>query len=702
MPKHPVAQLRNVVLVGHGNTGKTSLADLMLYKAGVISKPGSPDDKTSALDVDEDEKERCHSITSHICHFEHGNARINLIDAPGMPDFFGYVIGAMRAVETAIVTINAHSGIEVNTRRSFQQAGTRDLARFVVINKCDEENVDLPRLMNSIRDQFGSGCVLMNVPLGTGSTMSGIVDVVRVPDTVPDGAVMDIGELNQMVIEVAVEADDDLMTRYFDDGVLSPEEIDAAIGKAIASGTLVPVFCTSVKKDIGVSELMNGIAAWAPSPEDIKRHVIVDGKDLAVEPDPAGPLVGQIVKTRIDPFISKVSYIRLYSGTLRKDARVHVVGESGTIKINQLLDFQGGERETIDETTAGNIVAVTKVAELHTGNTISDGSDTIRMPPIVFPRPMVGLAVEPKSQADQTKISAALHKIEEEDPSFRVHRDDQTHEIVMEGMSELHLKLIEKRLHDREKVDIITHEPQIPYRETITGEAEGSYRHKKQSGGSGQFAEVHFKLSAFPKGVDPGEYFTKNRFPNLRQYHLDDEIKFCFVDRISGGSVPNQFIPAVEKGIREQMRRGVIAGFQVQNIIVELFFGKFHAVDSNETAFKTAAAACFRDLFQQARPTLLEPIVAMEITVPSHKIGDITSDLNTRRGQMESVEEIPGGFTVIHARAPLANVITYARTLSSVTGGQGSFTIDESAYEFVPPNEQSAIVAAKKDRNGDS
>ncbi len=694
MPKHPVAELRNVVLVGHGNAGKTSLADLMLFKAGETKKAGSPDDRTSALDVDDDEKELHHSITSHICHFEHNHARINLLDAPGMPDFVGSVIGALRAAETAIVTINAHAGIEVNTRRSFQHAGNRGLARFIVINKCDEAKVHLPQLMRSVREQFGSACVLMNVPVGIGPILSGVVNAVRVPDRVPDGVVMDPAESHRMIVEAAVEADAELMARYFEDGEILPEELDTAILRAVIAGTLIPVFCTSVMKDIGVSELMDGIAAYAPSPEQLKRHVTVDGIDVVVEPDVDGPLIGQVVKTRIDPFISKVSYIRLYSGTLRKDARVHVVGESGTVKIKQLLEFQGGEREQVDEATAGNIVAVAKVDELHTGNTISDGSDRIRMPPIAFPRPMVGLAVEPKSQADQTKISTALHKMEEEDPSFRVHRDEQTHEMVMEGMSELHLKLIEKRLHDREKVTIVTHEPKVPYRETITGDAEGSYRHKKQSGGSGQFAEVHFRLSALPDGVNRDEYFTKERFPHLREYRIDEDLDYCFVDRVSGGSVPNQFIPAIEKGIREEMARGVVAGYQVQSVIVELFFGKVHAVDSNEAAFKTAAAHCFRDLFRRAKPTILEPFVSLEITVPSDRIGDITIDLNTRRGQMEGVEEIPEGFTIIHARAPLAELMTYARTLSNLTRGQGSFTMDYSSYEFVPPHQQESIIAA--------
>ncbi|MEZ6066999.1 MAG: hypothetical protein R3B90_15155 [Planctomycetaceae bacterium] len=309
---------------------------------------------------------------------------------------------------------------------------------------------------------------------------------------------------------------------------------------------------------------------------------------------------------------------------------------------------------------------------------------------------MIGLAVEPKTQADQAKISTALHKIEEEDPCFIVHREEQTHEMVMHGMSELHLQLIQHRLELRDHVQIITHPPKVPYRETVSGDAEGSYRHKKQSGGSGQFAEVHLRVSHCPQGINPEEYFTKDRFPSLRHYHYDAGLNFCFIDRVTGGSVPNQYIPAVEKGVRERLTRGCLAGFQIQDIVVELFFGKDHPVDSNETAFKIAASMCLRNIFNEARPTLLEPIVELEIAVPGDKIGEVTSDLNTRRGRMEGMEELPGGFTLIKAKAPLAEVMTYARSLSSHTAGQGSFSMHFSHYEMVPPNEQQKIVSAAK------
>jgi elongation factor G len=311
-----------------------------------------------------------------------------------------------------------------------------------------------------------------------------------------------------------------------------------------------------------------------------------------------------------------------------------------------------------------------------------------------FPTPMIGLAVEPKSRADQQKISGALHKIEEEDPTFRVYRDPQTHEMVMRGMSELHLQIVQDRLHKRDKVDVITHQPKVPYRETCMQKSEGSYRHKKQSGGSGQFAEVHMRIYPLPHDINPQEYFSKERFEGLRSYHYDKELNFAFLDCISGGSVPNQFIPAVEKGVQERMEKGVIAGYQIQDCAVELFFGKDHPVDSNEAAFRTAGSMCMREIFKQAKPVLLEPIMHLEVTVPGDKLGDVSSDLNTRRGRMEGMDSLPGGLQVVKARAPLAELLTYSRTLSSITGGQGSYSMEFSHYEMVPPNEQQKIIAA--------
>ena len=693
MAKHQVQDIRNVVLVGHGAVGKTTLADYMLFKAGVNSRAGSIDEKSSLLDVDDDEKDRGHSITSSLCHFEHNGKRINVIDAPGYPDFIGGAVGALRAVETAVITVSAAAGIEVNTRRTFNRAGEAGVGRIVLINKCDMENINFPELVGFLQDLFGQGCVPLNVPVGLGPNFTGVVSTLNIPDSIPDGVVMDPNEINQTLMDAIVEADEELMERYLEGEELSPQEVAGGMTKAIKAGTLIPILCTSSKTGIGVPEFMDALADIALSPVDLPRSAInADGEELELSPDANGPLVAQVFKTRIDPFVAKLSFIRVYSGTLKKDSSVHAAKLGKSQKISQLLDVQGGKQDSVDSAGPGDIVAVVKMDDLHTGETLNKDGNAPTMPPIPFPTPMSGLAVEPKSQADQQKISGALAKLVEEDSTFAVRREAQTKEMVIQGMSELHLQMLLERMRRRDKVQVITRPPKIPYRETVAGNAEGSYRHRKQSGGSGQFGEVHFRIYPCPHDIDPEEYFTKSRFEGMRNHKYDPDLNYCFVDSISGGTVPNNFIPAIEKGIKERMTQGVIAGYQVQDVVCELFFGKDHAVDSNETAFKTAARMCFRDVFKQAKPTLLEPIVNVEITVPADKLGDISSDLTSRRGRMEGMDNAPGGFQILQAKAPLAEMMTYSRSLSSMTGGQGSFTMELSHYEMVPANEQKRII----------
>ena len=697
MAKYQVENVRNVALVGHGAVGKTTLADLMLFKAGIATRTGSVDNGSSLLDTDDEEKNRKSSITSTLVHFEHGGKHFNVIDTPGYPDFIGQAIGALRAVETAVVVVNAGAGIEVNTRRVFQRAGEAGVGRMVLINKCDADNINFGELLEMLKESFGQACVPLNLPVGLGADFKGVVGTLNVPDSIPDGVVGDHAKVNQAVMDAIVEADEELMERYLEGEELSADEISGGLSKAILAGTLIPVFCASSKSAVGVDEFMDALAASAANPAQFPRQALdaEEGEaDVVAAAD--GPLIAQVFKTRIDPFVAKMSYLRVYSGTLKKDSSVNVARIGKNFKISQLLEVQGGKQETIDEVSAGGIIAVVKMEDLKVGDTLTRGADGLHLPPIDFPMPMVGLAVEPKTQADQQKISGALAKVQEEDQTFIVRRDSQTKEMVMQGMSELHLQIVKDRLLQRDKVDMITHPPKIPYRETVSGSAEGHYRHKKQSGGAGQFAEVHFRIAAVPHGIDPEEYFTKANFESMRNYHYDPKLNYSFVDRITGGSIPNNFIPAVEKGIRERMERGVIAGYQVQDVSCELFFGKDHPVDSNETAFKTAASMCFRNVFQEAKPALLEPIVQMEIVVPGDKLGDITSDLNTRRGRLEGMDGAPGGFQVIHAKAPLAEVMTYTRSLSSMTGGQGSFSMELSHYEMVPPQEQAKIVAAAK------
>jgi len=687
--------IRNVALVGHGATGKTTLADLLLFKTGSSSRAGSVDDGSSLLDTDDEEKDRNSSISSTLIQFDHAGARIQLMDTPGFPDFSGQMIGALAAVETAVVVISASAGIEVNTRRAFQAAGNAGLGRMILVNKCDMDNVDFAGLIDEIQESFGRACVPLNVPVGTGGDFSGVISTLEVPADVPEGVELDPTEVNQSLMDAIVEADEELMERYLEGEALSQAELASGVSTAIASGTLIPIFCSSSKTDVGVDEFLGGLVSCSLAPADVARSASVGGEDVAIDVG-GGPLVAQVFKTRIDPFVSKMSFIRVFSGTLKKDSSVQVPRIGKAVKIGQLLSVNGAEQESVEQAVAGQIVVLVKMEDLKVSDTLAAASGT-ELAAIEFPRPMVGLAVEPKSQADQTKISGALQKIEEEDSTFKVERQTQTKEMVMMGMSELHLQVIEKRMSSRDRVEVVTRSPKIPYRETVSGSSEGSYRHKKQTGGAGQFAEVHFKVQSLTQEFgEPDDFFIKANFEHLRSFNYDDSLNYCFIDRVSGGSVPNNFIPAVEKGVRERMEQGVIAGYQVQDCTCELYFGKDHPVDSNETAFKTAANRCFREVFQQANPVLLEPIVKLEITVPDSHLGDITSDLNTRRGRMEGMDNAGGGFQVVTAKVPLSEVTTYSRSLSSMTGGQGSYTYEFSHYEPVPPQEQSKIVAASK------
>lgn len=692
MSGHTLDDIRNVALVGHGASGKTSLADQFLVRAGAI-KANAGGNGQAFLDSDDEERARHMSIFSHLAHFEHHGRRINLIDTPGYPDFIGQMVGALRAVETAVIVVNAATGIEPNTRRAFHVAGDEHLARMVVVNKCDQDHTHPDEILTRIREAFGPGCVALNVPCGSGPGLSRVINVVD-PKAAGDDCAIDPQKAHQELIEAIVEADEELMAKYFEGEEPTAEQVAAGVTEAMKTGSLIPVMFVSATKGVGVEELMDALSDLVPSPAVVIHHATdTEGKDIELVPQADGPFIGQVFKTKIDPFVGKLCYIRVYSGRLHKDENVHTVRGGKAFKIHQILDSQGNEQTTADEAVPGDIVAVAKIDDLHVGDTVTNNGKAISLPPIPFPTPMIGLAVEPKSRADQQKISTALHKIEEEDPTIRVVRDEQTHEMVMQGMSELHLQIVRDRLSKRDHVEVVTHAPKVPYRETVTGESEASYRHKKQSGGAGQFAEVHLRVYSLPPDVDPDTYFTRDRFAGLRSTHYDKELNFAFLDCVSGGSVPNQFIPAVEKGVREQMETGVLAGYPIRDLAVALFFGKDHPVDSNETAFKTAARQCFKLAFQQASPALLEPVVQAEITIPEAKVGDVTSDLTGRRGHMQGMETQPGGMSVIQARVPLAEMTTYARTLSGMTGGQGSFTMEPSHYELVPPHEQQKIVA---------
>ncbi|HEX4128797.1 MAG TPA: elongation factor G [Pirellulales bacterium] len=683
-----VETIRNVAFCGHGGAGKTTLVDQLLVKTGMIKHPVSVDNGTSVCDFDEEEKHHKHTVEAKVTHFPHDGMWINALDTPGYPDFIGATIGALRAADTAAIVINAHSGIAVNTRRTFQEAGKAGLGRMIVINKMDGENIDFPALMKTITELFGQSCVPFNVPIGCGHDFRGVVNTFKLP-TNTSGALLNAAEINNRLIEAIIETDEEVTARYFDGVQPTDEEIKRLMVDAVVSGGLIPIFCCSARTGVGLDELLDGIVACAVPPDKIiRKGRRANGEEVDVHEDPNEQLVAQVFKTRIDPFVQRISYIRVFSGKLKKEELVHATGARKGVKLHQLFHVQANQMEPIDDAGPGEIIAVTKNEDLHTGTELGD----LLLDEIRFPTPMVGLAVTPKSRGDEGKLSGALHKIVEEDATLRLDRDAQTKELVMTGMSELHLQMIRERLKRRDKVEVETKEPKIPYRETIQFRGEGSYRHKKQSGGRGQFGEVHIRLYPMPEGTDITEFATKERFPHMREFRHDAANNFLWVDSIVGGTIPNNFLPAVEKGFRERMERGVIAGYKVQNIAAEVFFGKHHPVDSSEAAFKTAGSMAFRNVFQESKPALLEPIVTLHVTVPASKLGDINSDMSGRRGRVVGMDSAGGDLQTVTAEVPLAEVTTYARSLSSLTGGQGSFTMELSHYDVVPGNVQKEIV----------
>lgn len=685
------ADIRNVALCGHGSSGKTTLADKFLTQTGTVNANPSVDDETSICDFDPEEKHHKYTIEASVTHFNHNGKRFNVIDTPGYPDFIGQTIGALHGVDTAAVVINAQSGIEVNTRRVFQEAEKAGLGRIVVINKMDGENVEFDALVSSIQELWGNRCVLLNVPVGHGHDFKAVVSTLDVPDDT-SGALVDPKEISEPLLESIIEVDEAVMERYFEGTRPTDDELSGLIIRAVAEGTLVPILCCSGKTGVGISELLDALVMCGLSPADVRRTAKKGGEEVEVSPDAGGPLVAQVFKTRIDPFVQKLSFIRMYSGSLKKDDNVAASSSRKAIKIGPLLEVQAEETKAVDSAGPGDIVAVAKMEELHTGTTLGE----LELPELKFPTPMVGLAVSPKSRGDETKLSGALQKVVEEDPTFQLDRDAQTKELVMTGMSELHLTVIQERLVRRDKLEVETKEPKIPFRETIQTESEGSYRHKKQSGGRGQFGEVHIRMWPLPRGTNPEEYCTKDRFPQMKEFHYDEDHNFLWVDSVVGGVIPGNFMPAIEKGFKERLDGGVIAGYRVQDLCIEVHFGKHHPVDSSEAAFKTAARMAFKQVFEKSKPCLLEPVVTMDITVPEDNVGDVYSDMSGRGGQVKGSESAGGSFQTIHAEVPLREVSTYSRTLSSMTGGHGSYTMDFSHYAVMPSNVQQEIMSKAK------
>lgn len=664
------ADIRNIVLLGHGGSGKTSLAEAILHKAGVTSRLGSVDDKTSICDYYDEEKEHQHSIQSAVIHVEYNGKLIHIIDTPGYPDFIGPAIKAIPAADTAVIVINTAAGIETNTRKLFELASKADLPRLIVINKIDAENVDLAELIKNIQEIFGLQCRCANLPA---ADKASIIDCIE--NDSGQSPVMDVAAAHTQLIESAIEADDALMESYLAGEEVSSEKIASVFVQALTSGTLTPIVFTDARREIGIAELLDIIARYTPSPLQAKPRLLTDGDKLTeLKADVAEPLAGLVFRIGLDPRSNmKYTTIRIFSGKLTSDTSLMRNDEKRAVRPGHIYRPQGGENKEIDAGIAGDIVTLAKVEELKIGDLIHDGAVAGRFKVPAVPEPMFSLAIEPVARGDEQRISAALEKLTEEDPCFKVTRETQTKELVISGLGDLHLRIMLEKLEKRFKLSVRTKTPKIPYRETITAKADGHYRHKKQTGGAGQFGEVFLSVEPAERNSDPPLQFSWDIF---------------------GASIPGQFEPAVFKGINDVMQSGVVAGFPMQDIKVSVYDGKHHPVDSKEVAFRTAGKGAFIDAVQKAKPVLLEPIVNVEITVPAENVGDIAGDLAGKRGRVLGQDMLPGNFIVIKAQVPLAEVTQYTSQLKSVTGGRGSYSMSFSHYELVPPNVQQQVVAA--------
>ncbi len=662
--------IRNIVLLGHGGSGKTSLAEIMLHKTGATNRLGSVDDKTSICDYYDEEKEHQHSIQSAIVHIEHAGKLINIIDAPGYPDFIGPAIKAIPATETAVIVISAAAGIETNTRKMSELTAQAKMPRIIVINKMDAENVGLPELVKNIQDTFGSQCRCANLP---GADKASVIDCIE--NETGDSPLMDVAQAHTELIESVIEADDDLMESYLGGEEISTEKIASVFVEALKAGTITPIVFTNARKGTGVQELLDIIVKYTPSPSQAKPAQLKDGDNLTeLAADPAGPLAGLVFRVGFDPRSNmKYSTIRIFSGTIKSETNLLRNDEKKGIRPGHILKSQGGENKEIDAGVAGDIITLAKVEELKTGDLVHDGKAKGKFEIPAVPEPMFSLALEPAARGDEQKIGAALDKLCEEDPCFKISRDHQTKELVANGLGDLHLRIMLEKMKNRYKLSVTTKEPKIPYRETITAKAEGHYRHKKQTGGAGQFGEVYLRVEPAERNADPPLQFSWDIF---------------------GGSIPGQYEPAVAKGVNDVMQTGVVAGFPLQDVKVSIYDGKHHPVDSKEVAFRAAGKGAFTDAVQKAKPVLLEPIVNMEVTVPAENMGDIAGDLASKRGRVQGQDMLPGNYIVVKAQVPLSEVTQYNSQLKSVTSGRGSYSMTLSHYEAVPPNVQQQIIAA--------
>ena len=667
--------IRNIALVGHGGAGKTELAEALLHRAGKIAHQGSVDAGTTVSDSDPHEKELKHSLTTGFCHFDHGGVHVNLLDTPGHPDFVGRVLAVLPAVETAAVVVNAATGVEMMTQRAMDAAAERRLCRMIVVNRIDAEGADTAAVLEQIRTVFGSECLPLNLPADGGAR---VVDVFFRDD----GEDTDIGSVesaHEQIVDQVVEVDDDLMEAYLDQGEVSADQLHDAFETALREGHLVPVCFTSAATGAGIPELLEVFEKLMPSPGEGNPPAFVAGEaaaPIAVSPDPGADAIAHVVKVDIDPFRGRMAIFRVHQGTLRRGGQVFVGDARKPLKISHLLKLNGGEHTEVEAATAGDIGAIPRAEDVFFGAVLHDDheQDDARLESLPLPEPMYGRAISTETDAEAQKANEGLGVFCAEDPTLRLDQVASMNETVLRGIGELHLRVVLDELEQKYGVRVSTALPSIAYRETVTSRADGHHRHKKQTGGAGQFGEVFLRIEPLPRGEG-----------------------FEFVNEVVGGVIPTQFIPAVEKGVREVLHEGAISGHPLQDVRAIVYDGKHHSVDSKEIAFVQAGKRAFVNAVNAASPIVMEPVVDVSVTVPEACMGDVAGDLSGMRGSVKGTNVLAGGRAEVLGQAPLKEVQGYHSRLNSLSGGEGSFTMAFSHYAALPATEQAALVRAWRD-----
>ena len=691
MKVYDAAAIRNVALAGHGGSGKTQLASAMLFVSGAVNRLGKVDDGTTTTDFDDEEIARKHTLSSSLAYAEWQKTKINIIDTPGFANFLADARAALRVAETALVVVDAVHGVEVQTEKLWSEAAALGLPRIVVVNKMDRERASLERTLETLHRDCAREVAPVQLPLGEEKAFTGVVDLVamkaytfatdgsgkmtegEIPPALTDRAT----QAREQLIEAVAETDEQLMESFFAEGTLTQEQLVAGLRAATLAGKIFPLVCTSALHAIGIQPLLDTLLACVPSPADRQFAAVnADGTETTVTVSDTAPYSAVVWKTIADPFAGRITMMRVVTGSLKSDATVNNVTRDATERFGHLLVLQGKTQTHVPELKAGDLGAVAKLKETQTNDVIADKAVKSRFAPMNFPEPVLSYAIEPKSRGDEDKISSAMQRLREEDPSISYARDPQTHELLLAGQGQLHIEVTVAKLKRRFGVEVNLKPPRIPYRETITVATDAHGRHKKQTGGHGQFGDCKIKVEPMPRGSD-----------------------FEFVDDIFGGSIPRQFVPAVEKGIQESRMRGFLAGYPMVDFRATVFDGSFHAVDSNELSFKMAGSLAFKDAMSRARPTLLEPIMQVEVYAPNDFAGDLMGDLNGRRGRIAGMDT-KGAMTVIRAQVPMSEMLTYEQHLTSVTGGRGTYHMEYSHYEEVPQHQQAKIIAAAKAERG--